>query len=220
MDWQSPDFCERFRRGDARVLEEIYWAYVDVVEHLLAGGFLIKDRQVAVPGVGNPDQRDDLLQEVFVNAFGETARRTFDTGRDFRAYVLSIGRHVLVDQHRRAGRPHVPYDADLDEVYSGPAPNSEQEWMSPELIQVAERYVASLTSPLRELHHARYALGRSQREAADDLGLSRQNVRTMEDRLKAGLRWALQQAWRTESAVRIALEGTDIATKSASGRVR
>ena len=220
MDWQSPEFCERFRQGDARVLEEIYWAYVDVIEHLLAVGFFVKGRQIAVPGVGNPDQRDDLLQEVFVKAFGETARRNFDATRDFRAYLLSIARHVLVDEHRRAGRPHVPYDADLDEVYGGPTPPSEQEWMSPELLEVVERYVASLTSPLRELHHARYALGRSQREAADDLGLSRQNVRTMEDRLKAGLRWALQQAWRTEGAVRLALEGTNIAGKSASGRSR
>jgi DNA-directed RNA polymerase specialized sigma24 family protein len=95
---------------------------------------------------------------------------------------------------------------------------AEQDWLSTELLQVVERYVGSLQAPLQEVHHVRYVLGQSQREAAAGLGLSRQNVRTLEERLKEGLRAALLEAWRAERSVRNALAGTSVEPKFASRR--
>jgi DNA-directed RNA polymerase specialized sigma24 family protein len=114
----------------------------------------------------------------------------------------------------------VPYDPDVDETYVDPPSADQSDWFSSGVIDVVEKYVAGLERPLRELHHSRYVVGKSQREAAESLGLSRQNVRTLEERLKSGLRAALVEAWHAERSVRDALEGTQAEPKLAVGRIR
>src|SRR4051812_143799 len=140
MDWGSSDFCERFRRGDPAALEEIYWTYVDLVEHVLASGFWLKGRQVMVSGEGDPDRRADLLQEVFLRSFSETARRNFETTLDYRAYLLGISRHVLVDHHRRGNRRYLPDGPDLGDGYVEDPLLNEEAWLSPDVVEVVERY--------------------------------------------------------------------------------
>jgi len=220
MDWRSPEFCERFRRGDPAALEEIYWTYVDLVEHVLVAGFWTKGRQVMISGEADPDRRADLLQEVFVRSFSETARRNFESTLDYRAYLLGISRHVLVDHHRRCHRRNISYAPELSEEYVEVPVMSEEPWLAPDVVEVVDGYVRSLLPPLRGLYHARYVLGRSQREAAESLGLSRQNVRTLEERLKQGLRAALEQAWRVQPALRQAFQPADVEDTMAWGRTR
>lgn len=220
MDWRSSEFCERFRRGDPAALEEIYWTYVDLVEHVLVAGFWTKGRQVMISGEADPDRRADLLQEVFVRSFSETARRNFESTLDYRAYLLGISRHVLVDHHRRCHRRSIPYAPELSEEYVEDPATNEAPWLAPDVVEVVDRYVGSLRPPLRGLYHARYVLGRSQRDAADSLGLSRQNIRTLEERLKEGLRAALEQAWRVQPSLRRAFERADVVNTLAWSRTR
>jgi RNA polymerase sigma factor (sigma-70 family) len=220
MDWRSPEFCERFRRGDPAALEEIYWTYVDLVEHVLVAGFWTKDRQVMISGEGDPDRRADLLQEVFVRSFSETARRNFESALDYRAYLLGISRHVLVDHHRRCNRRNLPDVSELNEDRVEDVVADDEPWLVPDVVEVVDRYVRSLMPPLRGLYNARYVLGRSQREAAESLGLSRQNVRTLEERLKEGLRAALEEAWRVQPSLRRAFERTDVEDGLAWSRTR
>ena len=48
--------------------------------------------------------------------------------------------------------------------------------------------MAGLADDLKRLHQARYVEGLSQREAAERLGISRQTLRTLEGKLRDGLR--------------------------------
>src|SRR5689334_14293059 len=107
VDWTSADFVAAFRRGDSAVLEAIYWHYVDVVERVLQSGFVAKDGRASIPGILDPDRRADLLQEVFLKAFSESARTSFAPELDYRPYVLAIGRNVLIDDHRRRARDRI-----------------------------------------------------------------------------------------------------------------
>jgi RNA polymerase sigma-70 factor, ECF subfamily len=208
MDRWSAKFCERFRHGDRAVIEEVYWAYLSLVEHVLTAGFWLKGRAIPVPGVRDADQRADLVQEVFVRAFSDAARQSFDAALDYRSYLLGISRNLLIDHHRRTRNRPLVFDFQLDRPHDDlPGPDA-LTWQSSALIAIVEVYVAGLKSPLRELYYTRFVLGRSQREAADGLGLSRQNVRTLEERVKAGLRTALRRARHTQRSVRAALEDT------------
>jgi len=220
MDWRSPEFCERFRRGDPAALEEIYWTYVDLVEHVLVAGFWTNGRQVMISGEADPDRRADLLQEVFVRSFSETARRNFKSTRDYRAYLLGISRHVLVDHHRRRHRRNAFCVPDLSEEYVEDPVTNEEPWLAPDVVEVVDGYVRGLLPPLRGLYQARYVLGRSQREAAESLGLSRQNVRTLEEQLKEGLRAALEQALRVQPSLRRAFDRADVVDTLAWSRSR
>jgi RNA polymerase sigma factor (sigma-70 family) len=157
--------------------------------------------------VSDAEQRADLLQEIFARAFSDTARRRFDATLDFRSYLLAITRNLLVDHYRRFKPRPLAHTCRLDEVCADTDGTDQLLWQSSELVAVVERYVAALNAPLREIYHARYVLGRSQRDTACGLGLSRQTVRTLEERVKAGLRSALRQAGHAERAVRNALEG-------------
>jgi RNA polymerase sigma factor (sigma-70 family) len=209
VEWRSAEFSEAFRRGDVEILESIYWAHVKGVEHLLRVGFVGKNGSLVVPGVREPDRRADLLQEVFMKAFGDSARRRFDVGLEYAPYLWTICRNVLVDHHRgmRRDRAKVsqlpPPDVDLVLTQEPKEP----EWAAPVLVELVDRYVAGLGPPLNDVYEMRFLTGRSQKVVAATLGISRQNVRTLETHLKQGLRRELQLARGSQDLVRQALDG-------------
>ena len=215
-DWRSEEFRNGFRRGDTAVLECLYWEHIDLVEQVLARGFVTRDGR-NVPGVEDEEPRGDLMQEVFLKAFSVTTRATFDPAYDFRRYLLAIGRNVLVDFHRRSGRQPVTVDpaGDLGEALDA---TTEPEWCAPALVGVVEGYVAALVSPLREVHELRFVRGKSQRDAARALGVSRQNLRTFEARLKDGLRRALWEAQGADGPLGPALEARRAGPRLAAAR--
>jgi RNA polymerase sigma-70 factor (ECF subfamily) len=53
---------------------------------------------------------------------------------------------------------------------------------------IVEGYLRALPDELKQIHEARFVKGLSQRDAADALGISRQQLRTREARLRDGLR--------------------------------
>jgi DNA-directed RNA polymerase specialized sigma24 family protein len=57
-----------------------------------------------------------------------------------------------------------------------------------------------LSPELKKVHEAMYVQGLSQREAAAALGLGRQVVRTLESRLREGLRAALEAGVRSAAS--------------------
>jgi RNA polymerase sigma factor (sigma-70 family) len=210
IDWSCPEFLDRFRTGHTATLEAIYCEYAALVEHVLAAGFVTKDGRSAVRGIADAERRADLMQEVFLKAFSEAARTRFEFGFEYRPYLLTISRNVLVDAHRCSKREKVLLrSVSESELHINEPP--EPAWTTPVVTRVVERYVATLESPLREVHELRFVRGKSQRDAARMLGISRQNVRTMEARLKDGLRSALRAARCTDGSVRAALDdGQDI----------
>jgi RNA polymerase sigma-70 factor, ECF subfamily len=172
---ERPGLLPRFRRGERAALEEIYFAYVDLVAFVV--------RQSA-----HGAHAADLIQETFARAFAERARLGYDGLRPYRPFLLTIARNLLVDDARKRGRELVVEDPPEPLPSEGAA---DPEWADADTVAVVERYVAGLDARLRALYEERYVKDRSQNEAAAALGLTRQKVRTLEEKLRRGLERAL-----------------------------
>jgi RNA polymerase sigma-70 factor, ECF subfamily len=179
-----PELLAAFRTGERDALEQVYWAYVERVEAFLRRG---------VAGMRpQPSEIADLLQDVFIRAFGERGRKSYDGLRDYAPYVVTIARNALVDRARQSGR-EVPVDETIDEL-AAPTSDPEQPWAAPATLQLVDAYLARLPPALLQVHQQRFVRGLSQREASATLGISRQQLRTRETQLRAGLEEALRSA--------------------------
>jgi RNA polymerase sigma-70 factor (ECF subfamily) len=187
-----PDRLEGFRAGRKEVLEELYRAYIDQVERIIRNGFFTQRDGHKVVGV-RASEVADLVQDVFVRAFRESARRSFDGTREYGPFLFAIARNVLSDWGRRARRGELIAGDGLTEV-AAPELAPDTEWAEEGVMRVVQEYLAGLPPPLRSVHEERYVRGHSQVEAAAALGLSRQQVRTLEQKLREGLARALRRA--------------------------
>lgn len=179
---ESSDFLQQFRAGDRAALERVYFAYVEEIE--------VQVRRFLSTQKGRGADVGDLVQEVFVRAFGEKARSAFDGERPYGPYLGTLTRNLMVDWARRAGR-ELPSE-DLDRVPDVP-PSQRDDWADKETMVAVNAYLAELPSELREIHEFRYVQCRSQEETCSALGISRQTLRTREGRLRDGLRRHLKR---------------------------
>jgi RNA polymerase sigma factor (sigma-70 family) len=200
LTMSDPDLLRRFRDGDHAALEVVYRAYIEPVTRVVgsalrryggAGG-VTGWRTIAI-------EAPDLVQDVFVRAFEPGTRRRFDGIREYGPYIAQIARHVVAD-HLRRRRRQVAVESDLimekidlasDTHARAPGSGADGHTMT-----LVSRYVTSLSPELRRVHELLYVQGLSQRDAAVMLGLGRQVVRTMEAKLRDGLRDMLAQVSR------------------------
>jgi RNA polymerase sigma factor (sigma-70 family) len=192
---ERPDLLSGFRRADRAALETVYWAYVDRVEHIIRYGF----HRVGYRMSGAPESDvADVVQEVFAKAFGERARLSYDGLREFGPFLATIARNVLTSWLRKKGKPALPLEEDVELPSE---PYEEPPWVDPAVSAVLDAYLAALPAALTAVHRERFELGRSQAAAAEALGLSRQQIRTLEQKLKDGLERALREAGLLARAV-------------------
>jgi RNA polymerase sigma factor (sigma-70 family) len=180
---------DRFRDGDREALARVYGTYVAEVEQILRRGFQISSSGHRVPGVPStgPDLAD-LVHDVFLKAFTPAARLAYDGLRDYGPYLFTIARNTLADRARRLGQEVSIDGAALERVLPAVDPAEAGPWADVATVTAVETYLRSLSDDVRRVHQARFVDGLSQRDAAQSLGLSRQNVRTLESRLVDGLR--------------------------------
>jgi len=188
-----PDLLARFRAGDREALETVYRAYVGKVAEIAARGFRIVSTGGALPGLGRrPADLADTVQEIFLKAFSRNARMAFDGTRDFGPYVASIARNVMIDRARRSGRelllPEVDLDRAAEPTSVDPFAEIVAQWEDPASVALARRFIEELAPELARVHRVLYVDGLSQREAAASLGITRQSVRTLDGKLREGLR--------------------------------
>jgi RNA polymerase sigma factor (sigma-70 family) len=191
----KPDLLRGFREGDRSALELVYRAYVDKVTGIVRFGFRLPESAVVAAGLrGNASEVADVVQEIFVKAFGRAARASFDGLREYGPYLYAIARNVLADWSRRAGRELPTLASELERASDESWVPSDEElgpWADPSTLARVRGYLEGLDAELRRVHETRYVAGLSQREAADQLGVGRQTLRTLEGRLRSGLRRAL-----------------------------
>jgi RNA polymerase sigma-70 factor (ECF subfamily) len=183
-----PELLQPFRLGDRKALEAVYWAYVKDVEAIIRHGFYLSGKGQSMPGAPSGDI-GDLVQEVFLRAFAERARAAYDGLREYKPYLATIARNLLVDWARKHGR-----DLSLDELSEEPSAEPVPWEIDERRLAIVEDYLARLASPLKEVHQARYISALSQEMAATRLGISRQQLRTREAQLRSGLKEALKKA--------------------------
>ncbi|MFC1609998.1 hypothetical protein ACFL6C_03510 [Myxococcota bacterium] len=87
MCWldDKPDRLAGYRRGDPRVLAEIYREYALPLANQLSRRFSLEHNGAArrCAGIFGPFDLDDVVQDTFMRAFGETVRERFDGRRSF-----------------------------------------------------------------------------------------------------------------------------------------
>lgn len=193
----KPELLGRFRDGQRDALEEVYRAYVDKVGQIFRFGFKVPGAAVNVTGLARrPSDVADAVQEVFAKSFGESARRAFDGKRDYGPYLFAIARNLLVDILRKSGH-EIPVGPMASEAFESTAVAGDDEpYADDATMAIVRGYLAGLEGDLKRVHTARYVDGLSQRVAADHLGMSRQNLRTIEGRLRDGLRAELARSDR------------------------
>jgi RNA polymerase sigma factor (sigma-70 family) len=182
----NPDLLLPFREGRHDVLDKVYRAHVRSVERCLHG----LARRHGAQELVQRGALADLLQEIFVRAFSEGARASFDGVRSFGSYLNAIARNCFIDALRAAGREVLnptdelePFDEEAEPAY----------YAEPAVRAAVSEYLSALTPPLDGVYAQRFVLGNSQEEACLALGLSRRQLRTEEQRLRVGLRKALQR---------------------------
>jgi RNA polymerase sigma factor (sigma-70 family) len=192
MSQSSTDLRRRFRAGEGAALAAVYQDHVPEVERLVRRGY-----QVPRAGGGRvwvePGDRPDVVQEVFVKALSPAGRRGYDLARDYRPYLLSIARNTMIDWLRsRRVAPGLRARLAAEPRHEPGFPDDPPPWQHPRNLATATRYLAALPLELREVYRLRYAEGMTQERAARTLGVGRQTVRTLEQRLQRGLARTLE----------------------------
>ncbi len=174
-----------YRRGDPRVLDALYRHYSGPVLRSLSRGFRVRGGAAQV----SPLDLDAAHQETFLRLFGESARRSYDGLRPFEPWVMRIAHSAAVDVLRAQGKLHREAIA-LDEVGSEEAlvdfdSSPEQLALRAEAEAVVKGFLATLNPADLAFATARFIEGLSQAQAGARCGLSRQEARTRETKLKA-----------------------------------
>jgi RNA polymerase sigma factor (sigma-70 family) len=185
----DPEMLVAFRQGRRDALEKVYRYYVAGIEKYARA----LGRDAGRSELAQPGAVADLVQEVFMRAFSDAARRDYDGQRDFGRYLAAVTRNCFIDLQRAGGREVLIREEDLDGIIESPAGEGDS-WCDPRIMSVLTNYVDGLPAPLRALYESRYVENQSQEAASASLGLSRQAIRTGEKRLRAGLRKAMARA--------------------------
>jgi RNA polymerase sigma factor (sigma-70 family) len=154
---------DAFRRGQKAALSRVYFAYVDEVARV------VRDRE--------------LIQEVFVRAFSESARLAYDGLRPYRPYLLRIARNVLVDRLRARGR-----EVDVDTLeLADEKPSADELLHTARMKEATAEHVARLSAEEKRFIRLRYEEGLSQEDVAKQMKATRRRMRTLEKRIEEGL---------------------------------
>jgi RNA polymerase sigma-70 factor, ECF subfamily len=145
--------------------------------------------------VGNHQDAEDLLQEVFLRA--HIALDGVEDKRRVRPWLYRIASNAIADHHRRKRlptRPGIPHgipDEPAEEETSPENLNGEVSSCLPSVVrELPEKYRRALT--LADLE------GRTQREVAEELGLSPSGAKSRVQRARKRLKAILQSCCRFE----------------------
>ncbi len=216
----DPDLLRRFRAGDREALAHVYWFYVARVESVVRRAFALSQGP-SVPNAGMRADIADLVQETFVRAFSSASRVAYDGIREYRPLLVTIARNAFTDHMRRLGRELRVDPADLERFLESERPGVPEEprGSDPQTLALVERYLNNLPVRERAVYVERYVNGRSQVHAAEGLGMSRQQLRTLEGRVRTGLSRELARA-EGGPAEDFATKGQSYPPKAAPVRIR
>jgi RNA polymerase sigma factor (sigma-70 family) len=211
-----------FRAGEREALTTVYRMHAETVALLLRHGFSFESggHRHRFAGYGSGFELQDVLHETFRRAFEPRAREGYDGIRPYGAYVTTIARNLVLRSFR-AREVLFPLESDAGQtngelVAVDVAPTPEREVHDRQVLELVERFLATLTPDERRLIELRYVEGLSQRDAADALGLGRQRIRTREQALRTKLLAYLREhgeAALVDGVVRVglpALLGTEL----------
>lgn len=180
---------EAFRRGDPAVLTRVYRTYSPEVVRYLARRFNVRTGEQAYRVGLSVLDLDAVHQETFVRAFRPPMRQAYDGVRPYLGFLLTVARSTAIDLMRASGRiarEAVPIeDAPELQRLQSEGPNPEQDTLDDEARTLVRRFLEQLPQEARELARLRFMEGLSQEAVAEQLGLTRGEVRVRERHLRA-----------------------------------
>ncbi|HZC05918.1 MAG TPA: sigma-70 family RNA polymerase sigma factor, partial [Ktedonobacterales bacterium] len=149
-----------------RVLAGDQEAFASIVEKYKDPVF-----NVAYRMLGNPTEAEDVAQETFVRAY--TQLRTYQEGRRFSTWLLSIASHLSIDQLRRRRFLALPLDnAPFLEWIADLGAGPEQAALQVEASDEMQKVLSVLPPKYRTVLVLRYWYDLSYEEIAEMLGLT------------------------------------------------
>ncbi|MCP3163255.1 RNA polymerase sigma factor [Myxococcus qinghaiensis] len=200
---EDPLLLEAFRRGEPGALTRVYRAYSGHVARFLSRTYVSRG-----PGglarVG-PLDLEAAHQETFVRAFREQARHTYDGVRPYSLWLNALARQAAVDVLRAAGRiareAVTLDDTPTAERLASNSPSPEDRALEAETRELVQRFLSGLDEATRRLADLRFVQGLSQERAGLVLGLSRQELRTRETKLRRAMTdFLVEEGWLTADA--------------------
>lgn len=195
----NPELVERFRVGDRETLAALYQEHVEAAEDLLRRGFSFKSKDQAIRfrGFREPFELQEVLQDGFIRAFRKSSREAYDGAKPFRPYLITIFRNLVIDRYRKkqteqsyfvtigrlAAEDESP-DQAIERLSAGrevevgqPGFSPELEAMRTQISSVLQTFVAELDELDRRILTEHLMGSRTQTEMADELGISRNDLR-------------------------------------------
>lgn len=167
----NADLLARYQSGDRKALLLVYETYAKAV-----GDFLLSLRPSAEFDL------EDAVQETFMRAFGASARARYDGKGNFKNFLFTIARNLLIDAQRKR-RPRSTLSPEALEAPMRPDEHADRA----ELERLVRSFIETLSNTERDVLKKRFTEGRSQAQTAVALGLGRQRVRTLELKLRKRL---------------------------------
>lgn len=152
-----------FRRGDEAAVRAVYQQYSGLV--LAVAHRVLSDRGLA----------EEATQQTFLQAWRNAS--TFEDGREFAPWLVTIARRVAIDiQRREARRPASALDdADPgDSALITLPPSAEQAWEAGQ-VRLA---IDSLPPDEREVVRLQHVQGCTHQQIADQLGIALGTVKS------------------------------------------
>jgi RNA polymerase sigma factor (sigma-70 family) len=162
-------------------LADLYSHYADDVRRTVSSTLKFR----------NSADRDDVCQTVFekvIEAFKDRKIRVGESG-EIRAYVRTIARNVSLDWYRRQQR-----ETPVEDLSEFPVPDHVPRLEYDLALALLESCLLKMPREIDVLYRFRFVRRYSQDRTAAELGISRQQLRTIETRFKQELRRSMLAA--------------------------
>lgn len=189
---------DAYRRGERQALAAIYDAYAPLIVDVLRHGFEFQSqgRSMRFRGFADPLEFETFVQEVFLRAFSDSARRGYDGLRPFEPYLLRLARNRVIDalRQRRTALERLVGPLDESDAHVSVDPQLDERLDAARGKRLVREYVASLGELERAYVEARFVTDLSLLAAARQLGITRMRARVIERRVLRDLHRHLRRA--------------------------
>lgn len=172
------EVSNHFRAGNPGVLAEVYLVHVDSIRRFIGQSI------PAIPSAAS--DAEDLVQETFLRAFSERARKRYDGLRPLIAYLIAIARNLLADR-RRASIRLAAVVATRDLQSSPSSTDVENEVSDRELLKICNDFFDTLTPAQRTVFVMRFIEETSRDATSKATGLTVPRIRATETWLRRRL---------------------------------
>lgn len=166
-------------------MAEVYRRHLGVVARALRSAAF---RRQGLAHLNSGLELENAILEVFARAFEPRARLVYDGIRPYEHFLLGIARNYLLEGTRNRERAVglLPNAEELDESFRS-SEDVHQQLEDREVEELLRKFQATLSSEDQQLYQLRFSEGLPQEKAAEQLGVTRIQLRRRELALKRRL---------------------------------